>query len=111
MPHPGRSSTTRPILLTGATTSASFNSTHWLCSEPPASLRVESCWRLVKKNSLLLQYRHLDPSFCRVDYIEYDRPVVSAGYMCEFGEREGRAFSQESIDAAFQDFEPMKVCG
>ena len=64
---------------------------------------------MVKKNSLLLQYRHLDPSFCRVDYIEYDRPVVSAGYMCEFGEREGRAFSQESIDAAFQDFEPMKV--
>src|SRR6266478_4362020 len=30
-------------------------------------------------------------------------------YMCEFSEAEGRAFSQESIDAAFQDFEPMKV--
>jgi len=29
--------------------------------------------------------------------------------MCEFGEAEGRAFSQESIDAAFQDYEPMKV--
>ena len=30
-------------------------------------------------------------------------------YMSEFGEREGRAFSQESIDAAFQDYEPMVV--
>jgi len=30
-------------------------------------------------------------------------------YMCEFGEREGRAFSQESIDAAFQDHEPMQI--
>ncbi len=28
---------------------------------------------------------------------------------CEFVEREGAAFSQESIDAAFQDFEPMKI--
>jgi len=30
-------------------------------------------------------------------------------YLCEFVEREGAAFSQESIDAAFQDFEPMKI--
>ena len=30
-------------------------------------------------------------------------------YMCEFGEIEGRTFSQESIDAAFRDFEPMKL--
>ena len=30
-------------------------------------------------------------------------------YMCEFGEAEGRVFSQESIDAAFQDFEPMQI--
>ena len=30
-------------------------------------------------------------------------------YMCEFGEIEGRLFSQESIDAAFRDFEPMKL--
>jgi len=28
---------------------------------------------------------------------------------CEFVEREGAAFSQQSIDAAFQDFEPMKI--
>ena len=30
-------------------------------------------------------------------------------YLCEFVEREGAAFSQESIDKAFQDFEPMKI--
>ena len=30
-------------------------------------------------------------------------------YLCEFVEREGAAFSQESIDAPFQDFEPMKI--
>ncbi len=30
-------------------------------------------------------------------------------YLCEFVEREGAAFSQESIDAAFQDFDPMKL--
>ena len=30
-------------------------------------------------------------------------------YMCEFGEAEGRVFSQESIDAAFQDYEPMQI--
>ena len=30
-------------------------------------------------------------------------------YLCEFVEREGAAFSQESIDRAFQDFEPMKI--
>ena len=30
-------------------------------------------------------------------------------YMCEFGQAEGRVFSQEPIDAAFQDYEPMKV--
>ena len=29
--------------------------------------------------------------------------------MCEFGEAEERAFSQESIDAAFQDYEPMQI--
>jgi hypothetical protein len=29
--------------------------------------------------------------------------------MCEFGEVEGRTFSQESIDAAFRDFEPLKL--
>src|SRR5438552_122401 len=30
-------------------------------------------------------------------------------YLCEFVEREGAAFSQESIDKAFPDFEPMKI--
>src|SRR5882724_4982445 len=30
-------------------------------------------------------------------------------YMCEFGEAEGRVFSQESIDAAFQDFPAMEI--
>ena len=30
-------------------------------------------------------------------------------YMCEFGEIEGRVFSQESIDAAFRDFQPLKL--
>jgi hypothetical protein len=30
-------------------------------------------------------------------------------YMCEFGEMEGAVFSQESIDAAFQDFEPLSL--
>src|SRR6266566_4264189 len=29
-------------------------------------------------------------------------------YLCELVQRKG-AFSQESIDAAFQDFEPMKI--
>ena len=28
-------------------------------------------------------------------------------YLCEFVEREGQVFSQESIDAAMQDFEPL----
>ena len=27
-------------------------------------------------------------------------------YLCEFVERDGAVFSQESIDAALQDFEP-----
>jgi hypothetical protein len=30
-------------------------------------------------------------------------------YLCEFGEVEGRVFSQESIDAAMQDFEPLDL--
>ena len=30
-------------------------------------------------------------------------------YLCEFVEREGAAFSQESIDAALQDFEPLAL--
>jgi hypothetical protein len=30
-------------------------------------------------------------------------------YMCEFVEREGAVFSQESIDAAMQDFEPLDL--
>jgi hypothetical protein len=29
--------------------------------------------------------------------------------MCEFGEMEGAVFSQESIDAAFQDFEALNL--
>ena len=29
--------------------------------------------------------------------------------MCEFGEAEGRVFSQESIDAAFQDFPALEI--
>jgi hypothetical protein len=30
-------------------------------------------------------------------------------YLCEFVEREGAAFSQESIDAAFQDFDAIEI--
>ncbi len=30
-------------------------------------------------------------------------------YMCQFVEREGAAFSQESIDAAYQDYEPWQL--
>jgi hypothetical protein len=30
-------------------------------------------------------------------------------YLCEFVEREGAVFSQESIDAALQDFEPLDL--
>jgi hypothetical protein len=30
-------------------------------------------------------------------------------YLCEFQEVEGRVFSQESIDAAIQDFEPLEL--
>ena len=30
-------------------------------------------------------------------------------YMCEFGDMEGAVFSRESIDAAFQDFEPLNL--
>ena len=30
-------------------------------------------------------------------------------YMCEFGEMEGAVFSQESIDAMLQDFEPLNL--
>src|SRR6185369_13647951 len=30
-------------------------------------------------------------------------------YLCEFVEREGAVFSQESIDAAMQDFEPLEL--
>jgi hypothetical protein len=30
-------------------------------------------------------------------------------YLCEFQEVEGRVFSQESIDAAIQDFEPLDL--
>jgi hypothetical protein len=30
-------------------------------------------------------------------------------YLCEFVEREGAVFSQESIDKAVQDFEPLDL--
>jgi len=30
-------------------------------------------------------------------------------YMCEFGEMEGAVFSRESIEAAFEDFEPLSL--
>ena len=30
-------------------------------------------------------------------------------YLCEFGDVEGRVVSQESIDAALQDYEPMEL--
>jgi len=40
---------------------------------------------------------------------ERNRNGIFGRSTCEFVEREGAAFSQESIDAAFQDFEPMKI--
>ena len=58
-------------------------------------MTAENCER-VKKRFLEEERLRADPSFRRE-------------YMGEFMEREGAAFSQESIDKAFQDFEPMKI--
>jgi len=51
----------------------------------------------------------IDPEFLDDERKSMTDAMFRQEYMCEFGEREGRAFSQESIDAAFQDYEPMKV--
>ena len=51
----------------------------------------------------------IDPEFLDDERKSMTDAMFRQEYMCEFGEREGRAFSQESIDAAFQDFEPMVV--
>ena len=40
---------------------------------------------------------------------ERNRNGIFGRSTCEFVEREGAAFSQGSIDPAFQDFEPMKI--
>ncbi len=53
------------------------------------SVTAENCER-VKKRFVEEERWRADPSFRRE-------------YLCEFMEREGAAFSQESIDAAFQE--------
>ena len=51
----------------------------------------------------------IDPQFLDDERKNMADALFRQEYMCEFGEREGRAFSQESIDAAFQDFGPMQI--
>ena len=51
----------------------------------------------------------IDPEFLADERQSMTDAMFRQEYMCEVGEREGRAFSQESIDAAFQDFEPMQI--
>ena len=59
------------------------------------SVTAENCER-VKKRFLEEERSRADPSFRRE-------------YLCEFMEREGAAFSQESIDAAYQDYEAWEL--
>ena len=50
----------------------------------------------------------LEKRFLKVERAKSERHFRQE-HLCEFVEREGAAFSQESIDAAFQDFEPMQI--
>ncbi len=58
-------------------------------------MTADDCDR-VKKRFLEEERSRADPSFRRE-------------YLCEFMEREGAAFSQESIDVAFQDYEAWEL--
>jgi len=51
----------------------------------------------------------IDPQFLDEERQNMTDAFFRQEYMCEFGQAEGRVFSQESIDAAFQDFEPMEI--
>jgi hypothetical protein len=51
----------------------------------------------------------IDPEFLDDERKSMTDAFFRQEYMCEFGEAEGRVFSQESIDAAFQDYEPMQI--
>src|SRR5260221_2216332 len=51
----------------------------------------------------------IDPQFLDEERQNMTDAFFRQEYMCEFGEAEGRVFSQESIDAAFQDYEPMEI--
>jgi len=51
----------------------------------------------------------IDPQFLDEERQNMTDAFFRQEYMCEFGQAEGRVFSQESIDAAFQDYEPMQI--
>ena len=51
----------------------------------------------------------IDPEFLDDERKSMTDAMFRQEYMCEFSQAEGKAFSQESIDAAFQDFDPMEI--
>ena len=59
------------------------------------SVTAQDCPRI--KASFLVEERRKDEHRFRREYL------------CEFGEVEGAVFSRESIEAAFEDFEPVEI--
>jgi hypothetical protein len=51
----------------------------------------------------------IDPGFLAEERAAGSDAWYRQEYLCEFVEREGAVFSQESIDAALQDFEPLDL--
>jgi hypothetical protein len=51
----------------------------------------------------------IDPEFLAEERAAGSDAWYRQEYLCEFVEREGAVFSQESVDAALQDFEPLDL--
>jgi len=51
----------------------------------------------------------IDPAFLAEEKAASSDAMFRQEYLCEFVEREGAVFSQDSIEAALQDFEPMDL--
>ena len=49
------------------------------------------------------------PDFLEEERRSLDEATFRREYMCEFGEMEGRVFSDESIQAAYQDFPALEL--